>query len=117
MADAFAPFTFVHSNRRVVFGWDSLERLPELAKEFGARRPAAILDGYFTRTPVGARIAALLSEGTGAAPLVHATPATEPDTASVEACAAALAAVAPDFIVAVGGGSAMDTAKVARMLL
>ena len=117
MADAFAPFTFVHSNRRVVFGWDSLDRLPELAKEFGARRPAAILDGYFTRTPVGARIAALLSEGTGAAPLVHATPATEPDTASVEACAAALAAVAPDFIVAVGGGSAMDTAKVARMLL
>ena len=58
MADAFAPFTFVHSNRRVVFGWDSLDRLPELAKEFGARRPAAILDGYFTRTPVGALIRA-----------------------------------------------------------
>jgi alcohol dehydrogenase class IV len=117
MADAFAPFTFVHSNRRVVFGWGSLERLPELAKEAGAKRPAAVLDEYFTRTPVGARVAALLKEATGAAPIVHATPAGEPDTASVESCAAALAKAAPDFIVALGGGSAMDTAKVARMLL
>jgi alcohol dehydrogenase class IV len=117
MAEAFAPFTFVHSNRRVVFGWDALDRLPELAKEAGAKRPAAVLDEYFTRTPVGARVAALLKEGTGTEPIVHATPAGEPDTASVEACAAALAKAAPDFIVALGGGSAMDTAKVARMLL
>jgi alcohol dehydrogenase class IV len=117
MADAFAPFTFVHSTRRVVFGWDSLERLPELAREFGAKRPAAVIDGHFARTPVGERVAALLKAGTGVAPLVYATPAGEPDTAAVEACAAALAAVAPDFIVALGGGSAMDTAKVARMLL
>jgi alcohol dehydrogenase class IV len=117
MAEAFAPFTFVHSNRRVVFGWDSLERLSELAQEAGAKRPAAVLDEYFTRPPVGARVAALLRAGTGAEPLVHATPAGEPDTASVESCAAALAAAAPDFIVALGGGSAMDTAKVARMLL
>ena len=117
MAEAFAPFTFVHSNRRVVFGWEALDRLPELAKEAGAKRPAAVLDEYFTRTPVGARVAALLKEGTGAEPLVHATPAGEPDTASVEACAAALAEATPDFIVALGGGSAMDTAKVARMLL
>jgi alcohol dehydrogenase class IV len=117
MADAFAPFTFVHSNRRVVFGWDALDRLPELAKEAGAKRPAAVLDEYFTRTPVGARVAALLKEATGAAPIVHATPAGEPDTASVESCAAALAAARPDFIVALGGGSALDTAKVARMLL
>jgi alcohol dehydrogenase class IV len=117
MADAFAPFTFVHSNRRVVFGWDALDQLAELAKELGARRPAAVLDEYFARTPVGARVAALLKAGTGAEPLLHATPAVEPDTASVEACAAALARAAPDFIVTLGGGSAMDTAKVARMLL
>jgi alcohol dehydrogenase class IV len=117
MADAFAPFSFVHSNRRVVFGWDALNRLPELAKEAGAKRPAAVLDGYFARSGVGERVASLLKESTGAEALVHATPAGEPDTASVEACAAALAATRPDFIVALGGGSTLDTAKVARMLL
>jgi alcohol dehydrogenase class IV len=117
MADTFAPFSFVHSNRRVVFGWDSLDRLAELAKECGAKRPAAVLDGYFAGSDAGARVAALLKEATGAEPPIHATPAGEPDTASVEACAAALAAAQPDFIVALGGGSAMDTAKVARMLL
>jgi alcohol dehydrogenase class IV len=117
MADAFTPFSFVHSNRRVVFGWDALDRLPELAKEAGAKRPAAVLDGHFARTGVGERVASLLREGTGAEAPIHATPAGEPDTASVEACAAALAAARPDFIVALGGGSAMDTAKVARMLL
>jgi alcohol dehydrogenase class IV len=117
MADAFTPFSFVHSNRRVVFGWGALDRLPELAQEIGAKRPAAVLDEHFTRTPVGGRVAALLKEATGAEPLVHAAPGREPDTATVEACAAALAAVRPDFILALGGGSAMDTAKVARMLL
>ena len=117
MADAFTPFSFVHSNRRVVFGWGALDRLPELAQEIGAKRPAAVLDEHFTRTVVGGRVAALLKEATGAEPLVHAAPAREPDTATVEACAAALAAARPDFILALGGGSAMDTAKVARMLL
>jgi alcohol dehydrogenase class IV len=113
MADAFADFTFVHSTRRVVFGWDALERLRELAAECGARRPALVIDEYFTRTPLLERLKSLLK-----APLVHATPAgREPDTATVEACAAALAERAPDFIVALGGGSALDTAKVARMLL
>lgn len=112
-----APFTFVHSTRRVIFGWDSLARLVELAREAGARRPAVVLDAYFMSTPLKARLAELLREATGAEPPFHAVPAREPDTGDIEACAACLAAAKPDVIVAVGGGSAMDTAKVARMLL
>lgn len=111
------PFTFVHSTRRVVFGWDALSRLVELAKEAGARRPAAVIDAYFMATPLRARLAELLREATGAEAPLHAVAAGEPDVRAVEACAADLAAARPDFIVAVGGGSAMDTAKVARMLL
>ena len=43
-------------------------------------------------------------------------PAREPTTASVEAAGAALAAADADVVVAVGGGSALDTAKGARIV-
>lgn len=111
------PFTFVHSTRRVIFGWDSLVRLETLAKEFGLNRPAAVIDAYFVGSALEARLRTLLERATGSEPLLHAVPAQEPDVPGVEACAAALAPVNPDFIVVIGGGSAMDTAKVARMLL
>lgn len=111
------PFVFLHSTRKVIFGWDCLPRLVELVKERGARRPAVVMDSFFMQTPLKASLAALLREATGSEPAFHAVPAHEPDIASVEACAATLKLDVPDFIVAVGGGSALDTAKVARMLL
>src|SRR2546425_5389992 len=114
---AFEPFTFLHSSRRVIFGWDSLNKLAELAKEFGCKRPVAVLDAFFMPTPFKDRLAALLQEATGTDPLFHAVPGHEPDTASVEACAASLKRAIADFVIGVGGGTAMDTAKVARMLL
>ena len=114
---AFEPFTFLHSSRRVIFGWDSLAKLAELAKEFGCKRPAVVLDAFFMPTPLKERLMALLKEATGTDPLFHAVPGHEPDTASVEACAASLKRAISDFVIGVGGGTAMDTAKVARMLL
>lgn len=117
MSEAFAPFTFVHSSRRVIFGWGSVDQLVSLAREHGAKRPAVVIDAFFMNTPLKGRLETLLKEATGAAPVFHPVPSHEPDTQSVEACAAALRAAQPDFVVAIGGGTAMDTAKVARMLL
>src|SRR3981081_4547115 len=111
---AFEPFTFLHSSRRVIFGWDSLSELAELAKEFGCKRPAVVLDAFFMPTPLKDRLPPPAAGNdtnapTGTEPLFHAVPGHEPDTASVETCAASLKRAIADFVIGVGGGTAMDT--------
>jgi alcohol dehydrogenase len=117
MDQAPEPFTFFHSARRVIFAWSALEHLADLAKEAGARRAAMVVDAFFLKTPLAARLADILKQATGVASILHGVPAHEPDLAGIEACRASLAAADPDLIVAIGGGSAMDTAKIARMAL
>ncbi len=117
MSDKHLPFTFVHSNRRIVSAWNACDRLGDLAQEFKAQRAALVMDAYFANSAVAARLSDLLRSATGAPPAQHFVPGHEPDTDSIEACRDALAAANPDFIVVVGGGSAMDTAKVARLML
>lgn len=117
MYDAPTPFTFTHSNRRVIVAWDGTAKLGDLAREAASQRAAVVMDAFFEHGAVAARIAELLQTATGCAAAFHFVPTHEPDTESVGACAAALAAVSPDLVVAVGGGSALDTAKIARLLL
>src|SRR5471032_719328 len=93
------PFTFFHSARRVVFAWDGVALLKDIAAEHGARRIALVVDGFFLAHPLRERLNALL------APVaIHGVPPPEPDVAVVEACRDALAADDPDMIVALGGG-------------
>jgi alcohol dehydrogenase class IV len=115
MTDAApAPFAINQATRRILFGWDSLAQLPELAREAGARRALVVLDGFFLGSALQARLESLLRPALSASPAFHGAPAGEPTVASALACRDALTAAAPELVIAIGGGSAMDTAKMGR---
>lgn len=110
------PFTLHQSATTIVYGAGCVATLPDIASKRGARRVAVVLDDFFTDGDLEARLRGLFSS-TETDVVVHGVPNREPDTDSVEACHAVFVASDPDMIIAVGGGSTMDTAKVARILL
>jgi len=117
MSKAPDSFIFVHSNRRVICAWEGLTQLAELAAQAKARRPVVVMDAFFQGGTIAARVAELLRSATRAEAVFHYVPLQEPDTGSIEACHAAMSGETPDLIVAVGGGSTMDTAKISRLML
>lgn len=99
-----------HTVVRVGFG-ASAALEADLAR-LGSRQPAVVIDEALLDTRVGAIIQTRVPGGR----LVPRSPG-EPTYDTVAQCAAAVADVAPDGLVAVGGGSTLDTAKVVRGML
>ena len=110
------PFLFRHSTRRIIYAAGALATIGELVHTRRLRRIALVIDGFFRDSEVCERVRGL-AQRNGAAFAAHAPPIREPDTNTVEDCRRFLAEFDPDCVLAIGGGSTMDTAKVARIML
>ena len=109
-------FLFRHSTRQIIYATGALASIGELVQTRRLRRVALVVDGFFRNSEVSERVRGL-AQRNGAAFAMHAVPDQEPDTDSVEACRRFLTEFGPDCVLAIGGGSTMDTAKVARIML
>lgn len=104
-------FDFQHNTARILCAVGALGRLAEVTT--GAEVVLLVLDPAFA----GGKVEAQARAGLGPARVVlHVTPDHEPTADSVIACARALTDSGAGAVVALGGGSVLDTAKAARGL-
>jgi alcohol dehydrogenase len=105
----FAPFDY-HPLTRVVFGHATLERVGELARELGGKRVLLVTDPGLEEAGHPQRALAAL-QSAGLETTVFDEVQENPTTKHVDAGLAVANEQKIDFLVAVGGGSAMDCAK------
>ena len=101
------PFS-LEMPRAVHFGRGALRKLPETVREIGTRVLVVAGSGWLSGSPWEAVIAEALA---GCTVREIRCPSAEPSARSVDAAAAEAAEFRPDVLVAVGGGSVLDTAK------
>ena len=101
---------------RTFGGTGSIEQIKTVAADLGATRALIISDQGVARAGLLAKPKALLEAAGVAVSVIDSTP-PEPDVAQVEAILASASAQSYDLVVGIGGGSAMDVAKIVAVLL
>ena len=101
-----------HLPIRIRFGDGEITRLPAILAEEGVQSTVVIIDRAVSEHPA---IVKALNDSPGTITTWIKEPG-EPTTDEVAASAACLADVKADALIAIGGGSAMDTAKAARLV-
>jgi alcohol dehydrogenase class IV len=96
--------------RLMAVGGGALAELPAILGRLGLARPLIVTDPYLAKSGPLARLTGLL-DGAGIAWSVFADTVSDPTTEVIEAGAARLSAGDFDSLVAIGGGSPIDTAK------
>ncbi len=104
------------SPEHIVFGIGTVERLGELAKGLGSRAPLVMTDRVLYE--LGATEAAEASlRDAGLRAEVFSEVETEPTLAAVDGAVKAFRSRGCDLIVALGGGSTIDSSKSVSLLL
>lgn len=104
-----------HLPVQIRFGDGVADELGAVVAAHGARRALLVVDGGIEeRNSAVARCIATLAAA-GVEPVRFVTPPGEPTVDTIDAAAAALADAGADAVVAIGGGSVIDTAKAARL--
>ena len=101
---------------RTFGGAGSIEQIKAIAADLGATRALIISDQGVARAGLLTKPKALLEAAGVAVTVIDSTP-PEPDVGQVEAIFAAAGKQSFDLVVGIGGGSAMDVAKIVAVLL
>lgn len=102
--------------RKIVAGADSIAELPKLVKDFGAKNVEIITDAGVYKLGLTSRPEQLLREAGINVSVISDVP-PEPSVEQVNAIYAKAKQHECDLIVAIGGGSAMDTSKLVALML
>ena len=101
---------------RLVFGAGCVSKIGDLVRELGGERVLLVTDAGIVKAGHAERVAELI-RGAGRAVALFCEVRENPDTTDVARCVETAKESGADFIVGLGGGSAMDTAKGANFLL
>lgn len=105
-----------HLPVKVRFGEGVAETLPAVVAELGASKVFLMVDKDIEKfNPAAAKLIDQMNAATGISVTLFEKPAGEPTIQMVDDAIAALKAAGSDVVVALGGGSVIDTAKAARL--
>ena len=105
-----------HLPVKIRFGTGICKTLPSVIQELNAKKILLMVDdGIEKFNPAASQLINLLKSEEGFSTAIFAKPAGEPTIEMVDEATAALAKSGADCVVALGGGSVIDTAKAARL--
>lgn len=97
----------------ILFGMGRSSEIGAAAKTLGCKKGLLVSDPFFAQSGLADT---LVAQSNGCLTDVFSELSPNPDVTEVDACAEILRTGEYDFVVALGGGSAMDCAKAASML-
>ncbi|MFA5645355.1 MAG: iron-containing alcohol dehydrogenase [Candidatus Ratteibacteria bacterium] len=101
---------------KLLFGEGSLQQLPSVVSECKGKRPFVVVDFNLVATGITSRVSTLL-ENAGFIPFLFDGVDGEPSTALGDECGRLAREHRADVVIGIGGGSALDTAKIVSVLV